>query len=186
MKTLKWILYIILIIVALFLVVALFLPTAYNIERTIVINKPVETVYQYVLDFSKRAEWDPWIQNQPDATTDIAGPEKGVGAKWIWEGDEIGTGSITIVETKPNELIQSELEFISPRPSKSTVTWKFEEVEGNTEVTWGFSGKLGYPIERFVGLRMDAMIGPDFERGLQNLKEAVENLPDEAETEMEE
>ncbi len=186
MKLFKWILYIMLIIVAFFLVVGLFLPTGYNIDRTIVINKPVETVYDYVLDFNKRAKWDPWFENDPDGKSNVSGPESAVGSKWSWEGEKIGTGSITIVETKPYEMIKTKLEFISPRPSKSTVHWTFNETEGTTKVTWGFSGNLSYPIERYVGLRMDALIGPDFERGLQNLKQTVENLHEELATEPEE
>lgn len=179
MKSLKIIFYIILIIVALFLLVGLFLPTSYDVSRTIVIDKQVETVYDYVLDFNKRAMWDPWVRNEPDAKTNISGPEKSIGSRWSWEGEKTGTGSITIIEMKPNKMIKSELKFVSPRPSKSTVHWTFTDKEDSTEVTWSFSGNLSYPIERYVGLRMDALLGPDFKKGLQNLKQTIESLPDE-------
>ena len=45
----------------------------------------------------------------------------------------------------------------------------------NTKVTWSNEGDLGAnPINRYFGLMMDRMMGPDFEEGLNNLKRAVE------------
>jgi hypothetical protein len=39
------------------------------------------------------------------------------------------------------------------------------------KVTWHNGGHLGYnPVNRYFGLLMDKMMGPDFEKGLSNLK----------------
>jgi hypothetical protein len=44
-----------------------------------------------------------------------------------------------------------------------------------TTVTWSNGGKLGLsPVNRYFGLLMDRMMGPDFEKGLSNLKRIVE------------
>jgi hypothetical protein len=42
-------------------------------------------------------------------------------------------------------------------------------------VTWSNEGDLGAnPINRYFGLMMDRMMGPDFEEGLNNLKRTIE------------
>jgi carbon monoxide dehydrogenase subunit G len=48
------------------------------------------------------------------------------------------------------------------------------EGEG-TRVTWTNEGDMGgNPVNRYFGLLMDRMVGPDFEAGLANLKAAAE------------
>jgi len=44
-----------------------------------------------------------------------------------------------------------------------------------TRVTWTNEGDMGgSPINRYLGLLMDRMVGPDFEGGLTNLKGLAE------------
>lgn len=43
------------------------------------------------------------------------------------------------------------------------------------KLAWSTAGDLGMnPVNRWFGLFLDRMIGPDFERGLSNLKTLVE------------
>ncbi len=44
-----------------------------------------------------------------------------------------------------------------------------------TRVTWTNEGDMGAnPVNRYFGLMMDRMVGPDFEAGLKNLKALAE------------
>ena len=44
-----------------------------------------------------------------------------------------------------------------------------------TRVTWTNEGDMGgSPVNRYFGLLMDRMVGPDFEAGLSNLKGLAE------------
>jgi hypothetical protein len=44
-----------------------------------------------------------------------------------------------------------------------------------TEVQWGFSGEMNYPLNIMqLFLDMDAMIGDDFNKGLKKLKVILE------------
>jgi hypothetical protein len=44
-----------------------------------------------------------------------------------------------------------------------------------TRVTWTNEGDMGSsPINRYFGLMMDSMVGPDFDAGLRNLKALAE------------
>ena len=57
----------------------------------------------------------------------------------------------------------------------STGKWHFKPLDNNkTEVTWSMEADLGFnPISRYFGLFFDSMIGPDFEKGLNNLNNIV-------------
>lgn len=176
MKALRTILYVIIGIVALFLIIALFLPSQARVERTIVIEKPTSTVYGLIVDFNNYKKWNPWSQMDPEAKGELEGQAGEPGQKWSWDGKVVGKGSMTLVETVPNKMIKSELKFVEPFEAKSWDLWTFKPVQGGTEVVWANESDLDYPVGRYFGLFYDGMMGPDFEKGLQNLKELAESM----------
>ncbi|MGD9897698.1 MAG: SRPBCC family protein [Calditrichaceae bacterium] len=176
MKILKLTLYVLAGIIALFLVVALFLPSDYRVERTISIEKPVSTVYNQVIDLRNWENWNPWTAMDPDANSVISGPGKGVGSKWAWEGKVLGTGYLNILEAEENKSIKSDLIFLEPQAMKSFDVWEFRPSGNGTQVVWANVGELDYPVGRYFGLFLDQMMGPDFEKGLKNLKQTCESM----------
>lgn len=178
MKTLKIIGIFIAVLIVILLIVAAVLPSSYRVERSVEIYKPASLVYTQVASLKNWANWDPWTAMEPDANREYFGPDLGVGSGWSWEGKQIGTGSLEIIEAEPNTSLRTLLKFTAPQQSDSNGSWKFDQKDSTTLVTWAMEGKLAWPIERFVGLGMDAMLGPDFEKGLANLKNYTESLAD--------
>jgi uncharacterized protein YndB with AHSA1/START domain len=174
MQILKKILFALVGVIVLLLVVAIFLPSEYKVSRSIEINQPDSVVFEKVVNYNHRASWDPWISMDPEAKTTISGPVGEPGSTWSWEGKETGKGRMTILKVEDNQLIQSKLEFLEPQTGESDITWMFKPAAGGTQVTWQFSGTADYPIGRYFGLFMDSMVGPDFQRGLNNLKKVCE------------
>jgi len=174
MKTFKTVLLIIIVLIIIVLLVALFLPAEYNVARSIGINKPVEVVFAQVSGFQNRGEWDPWLKQEPTAEVTHSDPDSGVGATYAWEGEKIGAGKMKIEEIVANKSVKSTLEFLEPQPMKALVSWQLEPTDSGTRAIWTISGKLNYPVGRFMGLFMDSMIGADFEQGLANLKKFIE------------
>jgi len=178
MKFLKWLGIIIILIVVLFLVIPIFLPSNFHIERDIVVDKPVDVVFESAVDMNMRSKWDPWIEMEPEAKVTVNVTPEIIGSGYTWKGEVIGEGKITIQEFVPNKVIKSEITFISPQSMKSDIIWSFEEIEGGTKIIWAFEGTLSYPMERWAGLFLDNSIGASFEQGLRNFKELVEELPE--------
>ncbi len=176
MKFLRWILVFLAVVLALLLIVALFLPARYEVERTILIHCPDSLVYEQVIDFHNRQKWDPWSQSDPEATYSIQGAPRGVGSVWSWQGEIVGTGKQTILAAEENRSIENEFVFTQPQAMKSINTWEFKAVENGTRVIWSMQGKLDYPVGRYVGLFMEQMLGPDFDKGLKNLKRVCEEI----------
>lgn len=161
-------------------------PNEYEISREIVIEAPAPLVFDQVNNHKNRDAWSPWEAMDPNMTKTYEGPESGAGALYKWTGnDSVGTGSLEILESNPSTYIKSELTFTAPWESTSIIEWHFEEVDGGTKAKWVNRGSLpGYMF--WMGADdMDEMMGPDFEKGLAQLKKVSEektsysDLPDQ-------
>ncbi|MGH8481146.1 MAG: SRPBCC family protein [Nevskiaceae bacterium] len=164
--------------VAAFAVVGLFLPQTAHVERSIAIDAPAAMVFTVLDGFRQFNRWSPWADIDPNATTTYAGPETGVGAQMRWAGNaEVGTGSQEILESVPYERLKLRLAF-GDFPGDFTASYALAPEGSGTRVTWAFDADYGSSIfGRYFGLMSDAMLGPDYEKGLARLKTFVESLP---------
>lgn len=175
-------------LVALILLLGLMGPGSYDVSRTKTIDASVENVWPYLSSFEKNYEWSPWMEKDPNAEINYEGESGTVGAKYTWSGnEEVGSGEQTITNVVENELVESRLKFLTPMESEADAYIKIQPAEGDggSEVTWGFKGENGF-MGRIFGLfmDMDAMIGPNFERGLNKLDSLVMSNPNPATPDM--
>lgn len=175
MKILKRLLLGILVLIALLAVVGLFLPDRYHVERAIIMNAPAEAVFARANTLKTWPEWTAWTKAKyPDMETKFSGPEAGVGSVYQWSGKSSGIGSLRITAVEPAKRVIYDLDFDNGKYLSVGSIILTPEGAG-TKVTWVDEGALGSnPINRWFGLMMDSMMGPDFETGLKNLKELSE------------
>ena len=167
-------------VVVLVIVVAM-QPDEYRIERSATMDAPVAAVFEQVNDLHKWNAWSPWAKLDPNAKNTFEGAESGEGAIFKWAGnDEVGEGKMTIVESKPHELVNIQLDFIKPFESTGNSEFAFKPEGDKTTVTWAMYGKHSF-IEKGVCMfmNMDKMLGGNFETGLASLKKVVETEPQE-------
>lgn len=178
MNVLKKIGIVVVALVILLWVISLFLPSKIQVERSVVIDAKPKTVFNQVNDLKNWEHWSPWEQRDTTMESTFKGSKSGVGAIHEWTSQESGSGSQEIVESKPHELIRTELDFGEQGGGKGY--WKFEEQDGKTKVTWGMKTDMGSnPIGKYMGLFMDSMIGGDFEKGLANIKKHCEGISEQ-------
>ncbi len=149
----------------------------FSVERSATIKAPADIVFAKVNDFHRWSEWSPWENRDPNMKRSFTGANAGLDAIYEWSGNkEVGTGRMTIQESKPNELVRIQLEFIEPWPGISTTRFAFAPAgEESTTVTWKMEGKNNFVGKAFSLLMdMDKMIGKDFEQGLAKMKEGSE------------
>lgn len=181
MKILKYVLFGIGGILLLLVVISFFLSSKPHVERSAIINAPVNVVFAQVNTLKNWSRWDPWMAKDPNAVNTFEGPEAGVGAVHKWESSvkEVGSGTMTITGSLPNEAIDIKLDFEGH--GSATGGFKFMS-EGASQVntTWSFDSDAGMnPVKRLMGAMMDKFVGADFEKGLANLKALCENMPKE-------
>lgn len=178
MKIVKVIVVAILLLVAIVLVVGAFAPKKFHVARSITINAPVEQVWEQVNYFKNFNNWSPWYALDTNQTVEIEGVDGEVGSvmKWSSEVENVGTGSQTKIVVEEYTAVENELRF-GGFDMVSIDRWELSGNEDSTFVTWSIRGDLDFQSSiLFFLMNPDKMMGPDFEQGLQNLKEYVESM----------
>ncbi len=170
--------YIVLIVISLFIILALFAPKDYHVKRSIVINKPLPEVFQYIKYIKNQDHWSPWKKKDPDMKQGSVGTDGEIGFINKWVGNkQVGTGEQELIRIVENEVVESQLRFFKPWKSESDAFIKVKKIDENTtEVIWGFSGVNKPPANVFMlFFNMDKAVGKDFDEGLTSLKAILEN-----------
>lgn len=156
------------------------LPGKSHVERSTVIAAAPEMIYPYLSDFENFNAWSPWAARDPDAKYTITGA--GVGQKMSWTSDkpEVGSGSQEITALEAPHLVRTRLDFGEQGVANGAFT--LSPYEGGTKVVWSLDADMRegvpvymQPVATYMGFFMDGMVGPDFEKGLENLKTVVED-----------
>ena len=194
----KKVLLAVLVIIVVFVIIVATRPGAFRVTRSATIAAPADVVFAQVNDLHKWEAWSPWAKLDPNAKITFEGPVAGVGAGYTWAGNsQVGEGRMTISESRANELIRFNLEFLKPMQMKNAAEFTFKtegkqtslylkdylgvaeftfKTEGKqTAVTWSMSGTNGFIGKAFsLFVNCDKMVGPDFEKGLAQLKTVSE------------
>ena len=151
-------------------------PDEFVVARATRVSAPPERVFPHVNELRKWEDWSPWAKIDPDAKNTFEGPASGVGSSMAWDGNnKVGAGKMTIVESRPSDMVGIRLEFLRPFQATNMAEFSFRPEGGQTVVSWSMTGKNNFFFKVF-GLLMncDDMVGKDFEKGLASLKAVVE------------
>jgi carbon monoxide dehydrogenase subunit G len=151
-------------------------PDSYTVERRISVNAPPEAVFAQINDFHKWEAWSPWAKLDPAMKTTYSGAPAGPGAVYEWTGNsDVGSGRMEIKQSMAPSEVTIALHFMEPIDSESITSFQMTPNAGGTDVIWTMRGSMEF-ISKVMGVfsSMDAMIGPDFEKGLAQLKSAAE------------
>ena len=174
MNILKYILIAFALIIVIALVAAIFIKKEYSVERDITINKPKDSVYNYIKYLKNQNNYSKWASMDVNMKKEFKGTDGTVGFVSAWDSDkkDVGKGEQTIKAMVENESIDYSIHFIRPFDSYSDAYMTVEPgLNNQTKVRWGFVGKMKYPTNlMLLFMNMDKMIGNDLSIGLTNLK----------------
>jgi len=139
-----------------------------NITKNIKIRTDLGEVHQVISDFHHWPKWSPWLVTEPEARVHVSED----GKFYTWEGKRVGSGQMKLVKETENR-IDCTLEFIKPWKSKAKIWFDLNEKDDSTEVVWHMNSSWPFFLF-FMKKKMKALIGMDYERGLNMLKEYVE------------
>lgn len=168
-------------ILLLVLITAALQPAECRYERHALIAAAPAVVFPYVNAPQRWLDWSPWEKVDPAMKRTYDGPAAGTGATYAWDGNrQIGAGRMTIVESRPDELIVFRLEFLRPFKATNRAEFTFAPEGNGTYVTWRMQGR-NTAMGRVLGLflDMDRMVGGQFDQGLQTLRRQCEQEADE-------
>ena len=140
----------------------LLLPRHVHVERQAIIETDARTVLALAASGEGYQRFNPYKSTDPDLSITLYGPASGVGSGFHFAGKD-GKGSQTVAAVT-GDAVHFDID-LGPMAAAR---------DDGTQVTWSMQADMGFnPIGRVMGLFMDRMVGPTFERGLANLEAAA-------------
>ena len=178
MEILKFILMGFAVLIGLILIIPIFTKKNFSVQRLVVVEKPISEVFDFVKLLKNQDYFSVWATKDPDMKKSFQGEDGTLGAISSWDSQlkDVGMGEQEIMKISDGERIDYELRFFKPFKATNFADFTFEAVsETETNVKWGFSGKMQYPMNMFLLIRdMEGMLGKDLQEGLNKLKAVVE------------
>ncbi len=179
MKIAKNVLLALVTIVVVILVLAAIVPSEFEVEREVTINKSNTEVFEYTKYLKNQENFSTWAKIDPNMKREFIGVDGTAGFISAWKSDhpDVGVGEQEITKVDDGKRIDYQLRFLEPFESTSNAYMIFDRLDSNkTVVKWGFEGEMPYPMGlMLLFMDMDAELGKDLQQGLDNLKAILEN-----------
>ena len=168
---------------AVLLVYAATKPDTFRVERSLRIHASPERLHAMINDLHSFNTWNPYERKDPALKGSYGQTTVGAGARYGWESNEVGTGSLAILETVPASKVTMALDFVKPFEAHNQAEFTLQPEQDGTRVTWAMHGPVPYLAKvMHVFINVDRMVGTDFEAGLANLKTLAEKAVTEKAT----
>ncbi len=148
----------------------------YTVERSATIEAPPEQIYERIADFHNWMTWSPWEGVDPELQRSYSGADSGTGAVYGWSGNrKAGRGRMEITDVIKPRRVRIDLVFEKPWKARNDVVFSIRPEGSGSRVTWSMTGRKTL-MTKVMGIftSMDKLIGPDFEKGLAQLKTIIE------------
>lgn len=176
MKLFKVFLSIFLIVISV-LIISRFFPQTYFVERSIVINKPVEQTFAYMSNLKNWEQWSLWNKSV-DSTLYYFYNNKfdTLGARQYMRGELLGKGVFEVDSFLQNQLLHFTL-VVDDGDRTASGTFLFKPVnEQSTALHWIDSGDVGNnPLKRFMIPFVTKSTETTLDAGLASIKKCAEN-----------
>lgn len=148
----------------------------FHIARETTISAQPERIHALIDDFHEWQAWSPWEGLDPAMERTYAGADSGVGAVYAWKGNsKAGEGRMEILESEPHH-VGVDLHFAAPMKAHNRVDFTLTPVPEGTRVEWAMTGPQNLVMRLMSAFwSMEKLVGPDFEKGLAQLKRTAES-----------
>lgn len=140
-----------------------------HVDKSIYIEKSPIEIFEKISDFHSWAHWSPWMMAEPTAKLTV----REDGKYYEWSGDVVGAGSMTVLSENAPKHLLCDLTFLKPWKSTAKINFHLKEEGSGTRVHWTMDSSLPF-FMFFIKKMMEAFVGSDFSRGLNMLKDYVE------------
>lgn len=149
------------------------------VERSITIAAPPDRIWPLISDFQQWPRWAPWNQREPALEIEVSGDPGALGhsMRFLSADGSASVGVQEIVDVALEERVETAIDF--GEAGVAVAVLEIEPVAGGSRVVWRFQDDLEGADQRWFGLALDNLIGPDYESGLLQLKAIAEAAVDE-------
>ena len=167
-------------IIALLLLIALFMKKQHYVKRDIIINAPLQKVFDYLKLLRNQDEFNKNAMAGEDRKKEFKGTDGTVGYIYSWSGDKsAGEGEKEIKNIIEGKSIEMEIRFIKPMRVSATIIMETESLpapdghQDQTKVSWSNAGTLNYPLNIMIPM-MEKHVVRDMDSSLLTLQNILE------------
>ncbi|WP_143309250.1 SRPBCC family protein [Chitinophaga vietnamensis] len=154
---------------------SLLLPSTAVVERSGVINAPIDTVYAHISDLKDWESWNPWTRPDPTAKLTFSEPASGAGAWYTWTGEK-SSGKVRVQDSDPRKGVHYTMDVKNMRSVKAGIELKLAADGKSTAIFWHLQTDLGLlPWWKLRGFMADKIFGPAMDAGLTKLSNICEH-----------
>ena len=151
-----------------FMAVGFLLPGTWSAEVSVEVPVSPESIFPLLADLGRWDEWTQWAEVQ----STLSEPSSGSGAVRSWDDPQYGSGSVTITESRPPELVRYRVRV--GEGTEVIGTLEVEESPNGSVVTWREEGDFGRnPLMGYVARTMSDSQGRQLSENLDRLKNVV-------------
>jgi uncharacterized protein YndB with AHSA1/START domain len=179
MSILTMIVLTLLVILILLFISASFLSDQYSIEASIVINRPVEKVFDFIRYLRHADRYNKWTMVDRNLKRSFLGTDGKVGfvSSWDSEMNQVGKGEQEIIAVQEGSRVDYEIRFEKPFQN---ISYAYISTVGlsdsRTEVQWVFKGKRNLFMKLFhLVFNLQKSLAKDLSESLSNLKRIMES-----------
>ncbi|MBD8524678.1 SRPBCC family protein [Pseudomarimonas arenosa] len=167
------------IVVVVFVLIGVMLPAERKVTHTIETNYPARMVFDLMNGFRRFPEWHPLRSHDPSMNISFEGPERGVGAKLVFDSRDpkVGQGSYEIITSEDVMEIAYAIENPARGENKLAVV-EFDDRGKTVEVKWTYTVEYGWDLMgRYAGLYVDRTAGDDIKLALGQVGGLLATMP---------
>ncbi len=158
------------------LIIAAMLPKTATLSVETLINRPNNTVFDYVKHLKNQEKYSKWVMADPNVKLTYSGTDGTVGFKAAWVSDDknVGVGEQEITNIVENARYDVEIRFEKPFKGVSTANTTTEAVsENQTRVTNTFNSSSPFPMNIMLPF-VKKMLMNDMNKTMSRLKNNLE------------
>jgi uncharacterized protein YndB with AHSA1/START domain len=163
-------------IIALLLIIALFMKKEHYVKREIIINAPLQKVFDFLRLLKNQDQFNKWATaDKKNRKEEFKGTDGTVGFIYSWSGDKsAGQGEKEIKNIIEGKKIETEIRFVKPMRMSANVIFETESLsEDQTKVNLINTGIMKYPLNIFVPIA-EKRFPKDMDDSLATLKNILE------------
>ncbi len=149
----------------------------FEINRTVVINRSKDEVFNIVRQLRKEHLWIPWFKKDFNGILKYSGEDGKMEALLYWKGHKtFYEGTQKINKINQGKIIETRILVVKPLRMVMTEYKGLKEIDENkTKIVWGIKGGLAFPLSVMALIYpVDKAYGEKLEEGLKNLKVFLE------------
>ena len=158
-------------IITLLLIIGLFTKKEHYVKREVIINAPLQKVFDYLKLLKNEDEWNKNDKTDPNKKQEFRGKDGSVGFIIAFTGNKnVGVGEKEIMNIIEGERIEIEMRFVKPLAFTATLIIDTESLSDNqTKVSLSHYGTLKYPLNIMIKI-FEKLFEKQMDISLTNLK----------------